>query len=239
MPNGIKVKKRNGRLEGFKVEKINTCVERACEGLEGVSASEVVLDAEISFHDKISTSDIDKSLELTARAKIYKEPNYTYVAARILLSCLYKEVMRESVDCDTFDADYRSIFIKNIKRGVKEGIFDERLLEYDLQDLAQHLTPIRDRFFGYVGIKNIYDRYLIRINDKVVETPQAFYMRVAMGLCFNEDNSTERVKELYEVYSKHLASPSTPTLFNSGTIHNQLSSCYLSEIKQCRCRRRC
>ena len=230
MPNGIKVKKRNGRLEGFKVEKINTCVERACEGLEGVSASEVVLDAEISFHDKISTSDIDKSLELTARAKIYKEPNYTYVAARILLSCLYKEVMRESVDCDTFDADYRSIFIKNIKRGVKEGTFDERLLEYDLQDLAQCISPVRDRLFGYVGIKNIYDRYLIRINDKVVETPQAFYMRVAMGLCFNEDNPTERVKELYEVYSKHLASPSTPTLFNSGTSHNQLSSCYLSEI---------
>lgn len=228
--SNIRVKKRNGRLESFEVNKINKFVERACENLSGVSASEVVLDMETTFYDKISTSEIDKSIELTARQKIYKEPNYSYVAARVVLSSLYKEVLKESVDADTFETDYKSAFVKNIKRSVKEGVLDSRLLDYDLKELSEYLSPDRDLIFKYVGIKNVYDRYLFRDKDKVVETPQAFYMRVAMGLCFNEDDPQKRVKELYDVYSQHLASPSTPTLFNSGTTHNQLSSCYLSEI---------
>ena len=226
----IRVKKRNGRLEEFEVNKINRFVERTCEELEGVSASEVVLDMETTFYDKIPTSEIDKSIELTARQKIYKEPNYSFVAARVVLTNLYKEILKESVDADTFDADYRSVFVKNIKKAAKDNLFDSRLLNYDLKDLAEYIKPERDLIFKYVGIKNIYDRYLFRDQDKVVETPQAFYMRVAMGLCFNEDNPQERAKALYDVYSQHLASPSTPTLFNSGTKHNQLSSCYLSEI---------
>ena len=226
----IRVKKRNGRLEEFEVNKINRFVERTCEELEGVSASEVVLDMETTFYDKIPTSEIDKSIELTARQKIYKEPNYSFVAARVVLTNLYKEILKESVDADTFDADYRSVFVKNIKKAAKDNLFDSRLLNYDLKDLAEYIKPERDLVFKYVGIKNIYDRYLFRDQDKVVETPQAFYMRVAMGLCFNEDNPQERAKALYDVYSQHLASPSTPTLFNSGTKHNQLSSCYLSEI---------
>ena len=226
----LRVKKRNGRLENFEVNKINKCVERACADLSGVSASEVVLDIQTTFFDKITTPEIDKGIELTARQKIYKEPNYSYVAARIVLSGLYKEVLKESVDADTFDSDYKSVFVKNIKKGVKEGLLDTRLLVYDLADLAAHLQPDRDLIFKYVGIRNIYDRYLLCDKEKVLETPQAFYMRVAMGLCVNEDNPQERAKELYNIYSQHLASPSTPTLFNSGTIHNQLSSCYLSEI---------
>ena len=226
----LRVKKRNGRLENFEVNKINKCVERACAGLSGVSASEVVLDIQTTFSDKITTAEIDKGIELTARQKIYKEPNYSYVAARIVLSSLYKEVLKESVDADTFDKDYKSVFIKNIKKGAKEGLLDNRLLVYDLSDLADYLNTDRDLIFKYVGIRNIYDRYLLRGTDKVLETPQAFYMRVAMGLCVNEDDPQKRAKELYDIYSQHLASPSTPTLFNSGTIHNQLSSCYLSEI---------
>ena len=226
----IRVKKRNGRLEEFEVNKINRFVERTCEKLEGVSASEVVLDMETTFYDKIPTSEIDKSIELTARQKIYKEPNYSFVAARVVLTNLYKEILKESVDADTFDADYRSVFVKNVKKAAKDNLFDSRLLNYDLKDLSEYIKPERDLILKYVGIKNIYDRYLFRDQDKVVETPQAFYMRVAMGLCFNEDNPQERAKALYDIYSQHLASPSTPTLFNSGTKHNQLSSCYLSEI---------
>tara|TARA_R100000008_G_scaffold86724_1_gene81142 strand:- start:7099 stop:9534 length:2436 start_codon:yes stop_codon:yes gene_type:complete len=230
MSKQIRVKKRNGRLENFEVNKINRFVERSCEDLSGVSASEVVLDMETTFYDKIPTSEIDKSIELTARQKIYKEPNYSFVAARVVLSTLYKEVLRESVDADTFDADYRSVFVKNIKKAIKDEALDARLTQYDLKDLSEYLKPDRDLIFKYVGIKNIYDRYLFRDEDKVIETPQAFYMRVAMGLCFNEDDPQRRAKELYDIYSQHLASPSTPTLFNSGTTHNQLSSCYLSEI---------
>ena len=228
--NQIRVKKRNGRLENFEVNKINKFVERACEDLARVSASEVVLDMQTAFYDKIPTSEIDKSIELTARQKIYKEPNYSYVAARVVLATLYKEVLKESVDADTFETDYRSVFVKNIKKGVKEEVLDARLLAYDLKEISDYLKPERDLIFKYVGIRNIYDRYLFRDTEKVLETPQAFYMRVAMGLCFNEDNPTQRAKELYDVYSQHLASASTPTLFNAGTKHNQLSSCYLSEI---------
>lgn len=226
----LKVKKRNGKLEDFDVNKINKFVERASEGLENVSASEVVLDMKTSFYNKIPTSEIDKELELTARNKIYKDPNYSKLAARLLLSCVYKEVLKESVDSDTFDSDYRSIFVKNIKKGVKNGIYSDHLLKYDLKDLSAYLDPSRDDEFGYVGIKNVSDRYLMRFNGKIIETPQSYYMRVAMGLCYNEPDYQEKVKELYDIYSKHLASASTPTLFNSGTLHNQLSSCYLSEI---------
>lgn len=230
MSKDINVKKRNGRLESFDPEKINKCVERACKGLEGVSASEVVLDAQITFNDKVKTSEIDEGLILTAREKIYKNPQYSYVAARLKLNCLYKEVFKESVDCDTFEEDYRGAFIKNIKRGVKEGIYSEKLLEYDLKELANYIDPHRDGLFKYHGIKNLYDRYFQRIDDKVVETPQHFHMRVAMGLCYEEENKEAFAKKLYDTYSNHLASPSTPTLFNSGTQNNQLSSCYLSEI---------
>lgn len=231
MMTGIKkVKKRNGKLEDFDVNKINVFVERCCEGLDNVSASEVVLDMETSFYNKITTEEIDKSIELTAKEKVYKEPNYSYVAANVVLSSLYKEVLKESVDADTFEEDYRSVFVKNIKKGVKNGIYSENLLKYDLRDLSKYLKIERDQLFKYFGIRNICDRYLARYNEKIIETPQAFYMRVAMGLCFNEDDPQKRVKQLYDVYSKHLASASTPTLFNSGMINNQLSSCYLSEI---------
>lgn len=224
----LRVKKRNGRLENFNVEKINAFMERCCEALDGVSASEVIVDMKASFNDKIQTSDIDKSLELTTTQKIYKEPNYSYVAARVVLSCLYKEVLKESVVSDTFEMDYKSIFVKNIRRGVKDGVLDEKLLDYDLKSLADYIKPDRDWKFKYIGIKNIYDRYLLKISDKRIETPQAFYMRIAMGVCLSEpiENRENAVKELYDIYSNHLGMPSTPTLFNSGTVHSQLSSCF-------------
>lgn len=226
----IHVKKRNGRLEPFAPEKINMVAERACNGLDCVSASELIIDARLTVYDKITTRELDTALILTARQKVVKEPNWSKVAARILLSCLYKEVFNENVDCDTFEEDYRGVFIKNVKKMVKEGRFDKRMLNFDLKKLATALQPCRDAIFEYVGAQNVYDRYLYRYNDRVVETPQAFYMRVAMGISFEEKDPTASAIELYDVYSKHLASPSTPTLFNSGTINNQLSSCFLSMI---------
>lgn len=228
------VKKRNGRLEEYNPNKINTFVERCCEGLN-VSASEIILDAQISFRNKIPTSEIDHQLELTARSKIWKHPDYSKAASKMVLSYLYKEVIGDSVDCDTFEEDYRSCFIRNIKRGVKVGLFDEKLLKFDLKKLAAHMVLCRDKLYGYVGIKNLYDRYFAKVDGRVIETPQAFHMRVAMGLSLVSDDESSSIDEdfaiqLYEMYSQHLASPSTPTLFNSGTTHPQLSSCYLSSI---------
>jgi ribonucleoside-diphosphate reductase alpha chain len=230
MTKGIKVKKRNGRLEQINLDKINKCAERAAKGIESVSSSEIVLDASIQLYDKIPTTEIDKALIMSTRSKIEKEPNYTYVAARMLLNNLYKEVFGETVDSDVFELQYKKNFIANIKKLVRKGRLSPRLLEYDLKLLSERLDIGRDLLFKYLGIQTLYDRYFIHIKQRRMETPQAFWMRVAMGLCLNEENKTEAVLKLYDKMSAFKYCPSTPTLFNSGTVRSQLSSCYLSTV---------
>lgn len=224
----IKVKKRNGRLEDFNVEKINASAQRACEEIEDVSPSEIVLDAQLQLFDKITTKEIDQALILSAREKIEKEPNYSFAAAGLLLNNLYKEVFKEGVDSDTFRLQYRKSFIQNIKKLVKADRLDSRLLDFDLSKLSDAIKIRRDKNLKYLGAQILYDRYFIRLDDKVMEAPQSFYMRVAMGLALNEENKNERAIEFYDLISKQLYTPSTPTLFNSGTTHSQLSSCYLN-----------
>lgn len=224
----IQVKKRNGRLEEFFVGKINSCAERACKGIRNVSPSEIVLDAQLQLYNKITTTEIDQALILSARDKIYKEPNYSLAAAGLLLNCLYKEVFREGVDSDTLDLQYRKIFIQNIKDLVSAGRLDKRLLDFDLKKIAEALAPSRDRKFKYLGLKTLHDRYFIKKDGKIMESPQGFWMRVALGLSINEKDKEDRAIEFYNVMSKLRYTPSTPTLFNSGTTHSQLSSCYLN-----------
>ena len=230
MNKGNQVKKRNGRLEDINLDKINKCSERASCGIEGVSYSEVVLDASIQLYDKIPTEEIDKALIMSARSKIEKEPNYTYVAARMLLNNLYKEVFGETVDSDTFELQYKKSFIQNTKRLVKAGRLSDKLLGYDLKFLSEQIDVQRDSLFKYLGIQTLYDRYFIHIDQRRMETPQSFWMRVAMGLCLNEKNKEEAVLEVYDKLSNFKYCPSTPTLFNSGTKRSQLSSCYLSTV---------
>jgi len=224
----IKVKKRNGRLEDFNVEKINASSQRACEGIEDVSASEIVLDAQLQLFDKITTKEIDQALIFSAREKIEKEPNYSFAAGQLLLNTLYKEVFKEGVDSDTFKLQYRKSFIQNIKRLTKSNRLDCRLLEFDLSLLSEHLKIRRDKNLKYLGVQILYDRYFIRHEGKIMEAPQSFFMRVAMGLAINEDDKNQRAIEFYNLISQQLYTPSTPTLFNSGTTHSQLSSCYLN-----------
>ena len=230
MTSDIKVKKRNGRLEDINLDKVNKCVERACENLDDVSVSEVVLDASLQLYNKITTSEIDIALIMSARAKIEKDPNYSYVASRLLLNSLYKEVFGEGIDSDSFNSQYKKSFVKNIKSLVKVDRLDKALLEYDLELLSESLDQPRDGLFKYLGIQTLYDRYFIHTEGRRMETPQAFYMRVAMGLCLKEENKEERAIEIYDMMSEFRYSPSTPTLFNSGTCHSQLSSCYLSTV---------
>ena len=226
----IKVKKRSGKLESFDVEKINKCAYRAWLGIGGnnVSASEIILDAQLQLYDKITTKEIDDALILSARAKIEKEPNYSKVAAALAANALYKEVFRESVDSDTFELQYRKSFVQGIKKLVKNEIANPELLNFDLKKLSEAIDPERDSKFKYLGLQILIDRYFIRVNNKIVESPQAFWMRVAMGLALNEDNREDRAIEFYNLFSNFLYTPSTPTLFNSGTTHSQLSSCYLN-----------
>lgn len=224
----IQVKKRNGRLEDFKVDKINKCAERACENLDGVSASEVILDAQLQLFNKITTQEIDEALIFSARQKIEKEPNYSYAAARMLLNNLYKEVFREGVDSDIFKLQYRKSFIQGIKKLVKSEKLNKRMLEYDLNRLSESLSIRRDLKFKYLGIQILTDRYFIREDKKIMEAPQSFWMRVAMGLALNEENKEEWAIKYYDMFSNFLYTSSTPTLFNSGTVRSQLSSCYLN-----------
>ena len=226
--NKLKVKKRNKKLEKFNPDKVNRCVTRACDGLENVSASEILLDAQLQLYDKITTKEIDESLILSARSKIEKDPEYSKVASRLAVNALYKEVFKESVDSDTFEHQYKKTFVQNIKKLINSDILSPELEKYDLKQLSEALEPERDDYFRYLGAQILIDRYFIRVDNKVLETPQAFWMRVAMGLALNEDDKEKRAIEFYNLFSNLLYTPSTPTLFNSGTTHSQLSSCYLN-----------
>ena len=226
--SNLQVKKRNGRLENLDISKINRCAERACENLDNVSASEVVLDAHVQLYDKITTKEIDQALIMSARQKMEKEPNYSFVAARLLLGNIHKEVFGVSVDKDAFDHQYRLSFVKNIKLLVNEKILDKRLLDFDLKKLAASLHLDRDYKFKYLGLQILHDRYFHKINGRRLESPQSFWMRVAMGLAINEEDKNEKAIEFYNTISKFLLCCSTPTLFNSGSTHSQLSSCYLN-----------
>jgi ribonucleoside-diphosphate reductase alpha chain len=224
----IFVKKRNGRLQEFQVDKINACVQRACENIEDVSASEIVLDAQLQLFDKITTTQIDTALILSAREKIEKEPNYSFAGARLLLNTIYKEVFKEGVDSDTFRLQYRKSFIQNIKKLVKLEKLNPKMLEFDLEKLSEAIRIKRDESFKYLGIQILADRYFIRQDDKIMEAPQCFWMRVAMGLSLNEEDKEESAIKIYDMFSQFLYTSSTPTLFNSGSTHSQLSSCYLN-----------
>lgn len=226
--SSINVKKRNGRLEKLNINKINLCAERACENLEDVSASEIVLDAHVQLYDKITTNEIDKALIMSARQKIEKEPNYTYAAARFLLASVHKEVFGESRDHDIFEEQYRLSFVKNIKKLVKSELLGEKMLSFDLKKLAAAIQPDRDLKFKYLGLQTIYDRYLLHIDGRRMEAPQSFWMRVAMGLALNEEDKESAAIEFYNILSTFRLCCSTPTLFNSGTNRSQLSSCYLN-----------
>ena len=149
--NEIQVKKRNGRLQKLDINKINICAERACEDIDNVSPSEVVLDAHVQLYDKITTKEIDKALIMSARQKIEKEPNYAYAAGRLLVSNIHKEVFGESHDKDIFQAQYKNAFVRNLKKLIKFGTLREELLDFDLKALAEAIDPDRDLKFKYLG----------------------------------------------------------------------------------------
>ncbi len=228
MSETLYVEKRNGRFAKLDISKINRCAERACAGLDGVSASEIVIDANVQFYDKIPTKEIDKGLIMSARTKIVKEPNYSYVAAKLLLGNIHKEVFGSSVDKDAFDHQYRFFFVKNIKLLVDNGILDKRLLDFDMKLLSEKLVLERDYKFKYLGLQIIYDRYLHHIDERRLESPQSFWMRVAMGLALGEKDKNKKAIEFYDALSTFKVCPATPTLFNSGGARAQLSSCYLN-----------
>lgn len=227
----MQVKKRDGSLVSRDVSKIRECVKRACEGLQDVDVEVIVKEAVAQLYDGISTNDIDLATVMSARSRIVYEPNYSFAAARLLLNSIYKEVFGEHVNNRWFEKQYREVFIRNL--GLLAGydrLDGDIVAKFDLEKLSAALKPERDQLFKYLGIQTLYDRYFIHQDKRRMETPQAFWMRVAMGLTYLEESPTERAIEAYELFSTFRYCPSTPTLFNACTKHTQLSSCYLSTI---------
>lgn len=230
----MKVTKRNNRTEDFNEEKIKRCAERACDGVSlDVDSVEVVYNARIKLYDGVPTKEIDQALIRSARSLIEQDPDYRFVAAGLLRATIYKEVFGENADSDAFEYQYRKTFILNIKALIKQKIASKELAKFDLNKLAEALRIDRDRNFAYLGLQTLYDRYLMHIDGKKMETPQAFWMRVAMGLAIKEapEDKEKWVIRFYNTLSEFNFMSSTPTLFNSGGTFNQLSSCYLNTFE--------
>ncbi len=217
----LTVIKRNGRIEPLDISKIQKYTKAAVEGLEGVSQSELEVDARIQFRDRISTEEIQQTLIKTAVDKIdVDRPNWTFVAARLFLYDLYHKVAGF-----TGYPSLREYF----ERGEREGRIIPGLKEkYDLEDLDKYIDPKRDLQFTYLGIKTLYDRYLLKDKENnPIELPQHMFMAIAMFLAQNEFNPQDWAKKFYDVISKFEVMLATPTLSNARTTRHQLSSCYI------------
>ncbi|MEN3110923.1 ribonucleoside-diphosphate reductase subunit alpha [Uliginosibacterium paludis] len=206
-------------------------IREACEGLSDVSAETVLEQTLHNLYDGVAMSAVRQSLILAARTQIEQDPAYSKVAARLLLRSVCVEVLGEDLGLAAQDERLRDAFPGLIHEGVEAGLLDPRLAEYDLPRLAAALTASNDLRFDYLGLQTLYDRYFLHIEDRRIELPQSFFMRVAMGLALNEIDREARAIEFYQLLASFDFMSSTPTLFNSGTRHSQLSSCYLTTVE--------
>lgn len=232
---GIKVVLDDGTESNLDEQRLYTMVAEACEGLQDVSIDEIIEEAKKNLYDGVSMSDVRPSLVMTARTLVEKEPNYTFVTARILLDNLRTEALtfldlRKEATQAEMENLYPEALETFIKKGIENEILDPELQTFDIKRLGEALKPERDKNFTYLGLQTLYDRYFIHKNNIRYELPQVFFMRVAMGLSLNEEKREKRAIEFYNLLSKFDYMSSTPTLFNSGTIHSQLSSCYLTTV---------
>ena len=231
----ISVTKKDGSQVPLDIERLASVVNHACEGLEDVSADAILEESIKNLYDGVSISDMKSALVMSARTKVEQEPNYSYVTARILLDELRSEALsflgiaEESSHPEMQDY-YPKAFSAYIEKGIELEMIDPVLKDFDLKKLGEAIDHDRDYQFTYLGLQTLYDRYFIHYQDTRYELPQIFFMRVAMGLAVEEDQKEERAIEFYRLLSSFDYMSSTPTLFNSGTLRPQLSSCYLTTI---------
>lgn len=230
----LTITRTDGTTEPLDAARIRAEIYLACRGLEGkCSVNELEEEVYRTVYDGISTTDIQRAMVLAARTRTEREPSYDSVATRLLLRMLYREAIGEApADDKELKSLYTTSFTGYLNEGVSQGRLDPELLKYDIGRLSSALEVDRDLNFKVLGLQTIYDRYLIHVRGRRIETPQYFWMRVAMGLALNEPEQTrlDRTLQFYEVLSRLLMVSATPTLFNAGTNHPQLSSCYLSTV---------
>ncbi len=221
----------DGQRRPLDLQQVRNLISAACVGLEKhVDADAILSETVKNLYDGVPVEELHKSAILAARALMEKDPAYSQVTARLLMHVIRKEVFGLEVAQADAPAQYLDYFPKFIKKGIEADLLDPKLAQFDLKKLADALQPERDLQFGYLGLQTLYDRYFLHIRDIRIEMPQAFYMRVAMGLALNEINREARAIEFYNLLSSFDFMSSTPTLFNSGTLRSQLSSCYLTTV---------
>ncbi len=210
---------------------LQSLITAACSDLGAdVTPDPVLAETKRNLYDGVSIDEVYKAAILAARTLIEKDPGYSHATARLLLHTIRREVIGGEISQEQMHSRYAEYFPGYIKKGVKAELLDERLQQYDLARLGAALKAERDLQFDYLGLQTLYDRYFQHIDDQRIEMPQAFFMRVAMGLALNEIDREARAIEFYEVLSRFDFMSSTPTLFNSGTRRSQLSSCYLTTV---------
>ena len=210
---------------------LQSLITAACADLGAdVTPDPVLAETKRNLYDGVSIDEVYKAAILAARTLIEKDPGYSHATARLLLHTIRREVIGGEISQEQMHSRYAEYFPGYIKKGVKAELLDDRLQQYDLARLGAALKAERDLQFDYLGLQTLYDRYFQHIDDQRIEMPQAFFMRVAMGLALNEIDREARAIEFYEVLSRFDFMSSTPTLFNSGTRRSQLSSCYLTTV---------
>jgi ribonucleoside-diphosphate reductase alpha chain len=225
----------NGEKGPLDTKRLQTVINEACEGLEDVSAEDIYQETLKNLYPGVKMEDVRTSMVMTARTMVEKDPNYSFVTARLLMDTIRAEALgflgiAESATQSEMHYRYPATLKPYIEKGVELGLISPHLLEYDLGILGEALQADRDMQFTYLGLQTLYDRYFIHSNDTRFELPQVFYMRVAMGLASNEENREERAIEFYNLLSSFDYMVSTPQLFNSGTLRPQLSSCFLTTV---------
>ena len=216
-------------------ERTETIAKEACEGLSGTNPETIIQEANKNLYEGASEDEIKEAMILSARSLVEAEPNYTYATSRILLDSLRTEALSflnlaPNATQKEMENLYPQALDVFIKRAIELELVNPELGKMDLKKLGNNLKPERDLMFSYLGLQTLYDRYFIHKDEVRFELPQIFFMRVAMGLAIEEENREERAIEFYNLLSSFDYMSSTPTLFNSGTIHSQLSSCYLTTV---------
>lgn len=227
------VTEKDGNKKPLQVNKLKNTLYWASRGYEQeVDISLIFQEVIKNSFDGMTNEQLADALILAATSFIEKDPAYSFVASQLLLKKLFKEVVNISINSADFVYLYRQSFIDGINRGVTNQIFDSRMLNFDLEMLADHLMFDRDQLFGYMGMRTLYERYYAKTEEQErFELPQSFWMRVAMGICYNETNKNERAIEFYNLMSTMRYVPSTPTLLHSGLMRPQLSSCFLGTVE--------
>jgi len=232
----LNVTRADGTQAPLDEARLRAVVDEACSGIEHVDGERILAEARRNLFDGVAEKDVNTALVMAARVMIEQEPNYSQVTARLLMDTLRREALsfvsgrpEEATQAELAER-YPEYFGAYIKRAAELELLDEELTRYDLERLGAALKPERDLQFTYLGLQTLFDRYFIHSDGTRFELPQAFFMRVAMGLAINEIDREARAIEFYDLLSSFDFMSSTPTLFNSGTLRPQLSSCYLTSV---------